>query len=48
MVEIKLTKLKCERCGFTWYPRKEDVRVCPNCHSPWWDKKKGEVEEDNK
>jgi len=42
MVKIKLTKLKCEKCGFIWHPRKEDVRVCPKCHSPWWDQEKKE------
>jgi predicted Zn-ribbon and HTH transcriptional regulator len=33
--------LKCKRCGHEW-PTKDvtSVRVCPKCHSPWWDKEK--------
>ena len=35
-MEIKLKKLKCERCGHQWIPRVEDVRECPKCKSPYW------------
>ena len=31
-------QLKCERCGHEWNPRKPEVRVCPKCHSPYWDR----------
>ncbi len=34
--------VKCERCCHTFKPRKDDVRVCPKCHSPWWDTPKEE------
>jgi Zn finger protein HypA/HybF involved in hydrogenase expression len=38
---VKVPKLRCLRCDHEWVPRKnykrrEDVRVCPNCHSPYW------------
>ena len=36
-MEITIPKLKCKRCGAEWTPRKSDVRVCPKCHSAWWD-----------
>jgi len=41
-MKIKLPKLKCKRCGYTWIPKKEEVRQCANskCRSVWWDKKK--------
>ena len=57
MAKLDLTKMKltCLRCTvkdkegntipFTWYPRKDDVRVCPNCHSYLWDVPR--KEEDN-
>lgn len=45
---IKLNKkLKCERCGHTWTPRKEDVRVCPFCRSSWWDRPRRTKTDDN-
>lgn len=37
-VEIK-KQLKCEKCGYEWNPRKDEVRQCPKCKSAWWDKK---------
>jgi len=40
MMKVKLQKLKCKRCGYSWVPRAEEVRVCPRCHSPYWDRKK--------
>lgn len=33
-------KLRCKRCGHTWYPRSpKRPRTCPNnrCRSAWWD-----------
>jgi len=35
-------KLKCLRCEHEWVPRQEDVRRCPKCNSPYWDKPKKE------
>ena len=37
---IKLHKLRCERCGHKWIPRKEEVRICPKCKSPYWNRKR--------
>jgi Zn finger protein HypA/HybF involved in hydrogenase expression len=40
-MQIKIKKqLKCKRCGYEWNPRKEEVRICPNCKSAYWDKDK--------
>lgn len=41
MKKIKIQKLKCERCEWTWIPRKEELpKTCPNpdCRSPYWDR----------
>jgi hypothetical protein len=40
-VQITVMGFKCERCSHEWVPRNEsngEPRVCPKCHSPWWDK----------
>lgn len=37
-MKIKLLKLKCKRCGHQWIPRKIEVRICPKCKSPYWDR----------
>jgi predicted Zn-ribbon and HTH transcriptional regulator len=40
-LKITITKLKCERCGHTWYPKSEKIpTVCPKCKNPYWDKPK--------
>ena len=44
-MRIKLPKLNCERCGHTWTPRHTEIRICPKCKSPYWDKPKKEREE---
>jgi len=31
---------ECHRCGHVWLLRKTEVRICPACKSPYWDKKK--------
>lgn len=37
-MEVKIgTKLECKRCGKVWNARKEDVRICPNCKSAYFD-----------
>ena len=36
-IEITLIVLECLRCEHTWTPRKQDVRTCPSCKSPYWD-----------
>ena len=44
MAEVKVTRLKCLRCGYEWFPRQEDVRICPKCRTAWWDRPKGKRE----
>lgn len=39
-MKIKLNKLKCCRCKHEWIPRKEEVRICPKCKSPYWDRER--------
>lgn len=36
----KINILTCLRCEHTWVPRITDVRLCPSCKSPYWDKLK--------
>ncbi len=43
MARIPITVLgyRCERCNHEWIPRGERIeepRLCPKCHSPWWNK----------
>lgn len=47
-MKIKITKLKCKRCGHQWVPKKEDVRQCPKCKSVWWDKEKEKNKKNSK
>jgi len=35
--KIQLPKRKCLRCGHVWVARKVEIKVCPNCRSPYWD-----------
>jgi predicted Zn-ribbon and HTH transcriptional regulator len=35
--KIMKYKLRCQRCGWEWIPRKEDVRQCPKCRNLYWD-----------
>lgn len=37
-VNIEDIKLTCLRCGHRWIPRQNDVRICPKCKTPYWDK----------
>ena len=30
--------IQCKRCGHSWYPKGPEVRICPKCKSPYWDK----------
>ena len=36
---------RCAKCEHEWVPRfkEKEPRVCPACHSPWWDVPKVEV-----
>jgi len=37
-MKVKIIKLKCNRCGHRWVPRKEKIKLCPACHSPFWNR----------
>src|ERR1700690_2300683 len=37
MARIELNRLHCYRCGHSWAPQKEEVRICPHCKSTLWD-----------
>ncbi len=40
-MKTKVKKLTCQRCGHPWYPRQDDVRMCPKCKSVRFDQRKG-------
>lgn len=51
MALVSIPKLlECLRCGHRWLPRvsrqtkdgKTDVRICPKCKSPYWDRKRND------
>lgn len=39
-VNIVSKGYRCERCEHEWIPRKNTIRVCPKCKSPYWDVKR--------
>lgn len=39
-MQTKLEKVDCKRCKHSWYPRKKEIRMCPKCKSPYFDKEK--------
>lgn len=41
-MEIKIKKMKCNKCGHEWIPRKEDIRQCPGCKTAYFDRIKNE------
>lgn len=34
----RIQTLTCKRCGHKWVPRIASPAVCPNCHSPYWNR----------
>ena len=40
MKEIKVLKFNCKRCGHNWVPRQTEIRICPKCKSPYWDRER--------
>jgi ssDNA-binding Zn-finger/Zn-ribbon topoisomerase 1 len=41
MIKLKeLKQITCIRCGHAWIPRKLEIRTCPKCNSPYFDKPK--------
>ncbi len=41
-LHFQMKLVKCKRCGYTWFPRKDEskVRQCPKCKSAYWNKEK--------
>ncbi len=39
-MKVRIRWLECRRCGHKWVPKVEDVRSCPKCKSPFWDRAK--------
>lgn len=39
-IVVDVKELSCKRCGHSWYPRQPEVRICPKCKSPYWDKER--------
>ena len=44
----KFKILKCKRCRWRWFPRKEKVILCPKCKSAYWNIEKVKKEEKEK
>ena len=42
--DMKLTikQVTCLRCNHKWTPRQKEVRMCPKCKSPWFNKPKND------
>ena len=36
-MKVRITPLHCLRCGHAWFPRSNDVRICPRCKTARWD-----------
>ena len=36
-MKIEINQVECKRCGHQWTPRRPVIRVCPKCHSPYFD-----------
>lgn len=39
-MKIEMNKLQCKRCNHEWYPKQPEVRLCPKCKSPYWDRER--------
>lgn len=37
---ITLPVLTCRKCGYEWIPRQNDIRMCPNCKTTYWNEEK--------
>lgn len=42
-MKIEINQLTCQRCAHKWFPRSQEVVICPHCKSPYWDKKKHRI-----
>lgn len=32
--------MTCKRCGHKWLPRVIEIKTCPKCRSPYWNKER--------
>lgn len=50
MAVIVISGYQCERCKHEWVPRTKTRKpvVCPKCHTPYWDRPKQSVKEEDK
>ncbi len=48
MEKVTMGVVSCKRCGHGWVPRIENIRVCPKCKSPYWNKERREKRGDTK
>ena len=46
-MKITLLKMDCKRCQHTWIPKKEEVRICPKCKSPYFDRERKHGNDNN-
>lgn len=35
---VSMQTLRCVKCGYTWYPRKTEIKTCPKCKRKDWEK----------
>jgi len=39
VVDGKLPRYSCKRCGHGWFPRRDTIPIiCPSCKSPYWNR----------
>lgn len=36
--KFRLPTAYCERCTYSWTPRRNDPEMCPRCKSAYWNK----------
>jgi len=36
MAKTETKKITCLRCGYSWYPRQDEVFNCPKCKTSKW------------
>lgn len=39
-MKIEIHKVQCKRCQHKWVPRIPELRICPKCKSPYFDRPK--------
>lgn len=36
MKDVKINKVECKRCGYSWIPRTDQPKECPKCKALTW------------